>query len=264
MIATHFDNTNECNRAIGNLYMNREKGYTLRSGAFFSILMLLTSSANAAIALDRTRVIYPGASKSISLSVSNENKEKPYLAQAWLEDANGKKLSSYFVITPPVQRIEPGNKSMIKINTLPDISSLPQDRESIFWLSVREVPPKSERSNVLQVALQTKIKMFYRPSAIIPERFSRWDHKLVLHKVTGGYRIENPTPYYMTVISVAGGAKKINPEFKPVMVEPKSSITVRTPVVSSLYVTTINDFGGKPTLEYRCTGEVCHAILPDK
>ncbi|PNF13476.1 molecular chaperone [Enterobacter cancerogenus] len=226
---------------------------------------VLSASASswAAIALDRTRAIIPGNEKSISLTISNENKEKPYLAQAWLEDKNGKKISTPFMVTPPVQRVEPGKKSMVRINALPEAASLPQDRESVYWLSVREVPPKSERPNVLQVALQTRIKLYYRPAAILPERFTRWDDQLILHRVSNGFRIENPTPFYMTVISISGAAKKIDHDFKPIMIAPKSSETVKALSTSTPFVTTINDFGGKPTLEYRCSGDICKGILPD-
>ena len=43
--------------------------------------MVFTQQAIAAIALDRTRVIFNGADKSVSLNVSNQNKDLPYLAQ---------------------------------------------------------------------------------------------------------------------------------------------------------------------------------------
>lgn len=229
------------------------------------LLSVLSASAtaNAAIALDRTRAIFPGNEKSISLTIANENKQKPYLAQAWLEDKNGKKISSPFMVTPPVQRVEPGKKSMVRINALPEAASLPQDRESVYWFSVREVPPKSDRPNVLQVALQTRIKLYYRPAGIIPDRFTRWDDQLILRRVSDGFNIENPTPYFMTVISISGDAKKIDHDFKPVMISPKSSVTVKAVSTATPYVTTINDFGGKPTLEYRCSGDVCKGILPD-
>ncbi|MYQ00706.1 molecular chaperone, partial [Salmonella enterica subsp. enterica serovar 4,12:i:-] len=56
--------------------------------------VMATQQAFAAIALDRTRVVYNGGEKSISLSISNENKNLPYLAQAWIEDAQGNKVTS--------------------------------------------------------------------------------------------------------------------------------------------------------------------------
>ncbi|MDN9006641.1 fimbria/pilus periplasmic chaperone, partial [Staphylococcus aureus] len=52
---------------------------------------LLSSQVQAAIALDRTRVIFNGGEKSVSMNISNKNTQLPYLAQGWLEDADGKK-----------------------------------------------------------------------------------------------------------------------------------------------------------------------------
>ncbi len=49
------------------------------------------------------------------------------------------------------------------------INALPQDRESLFYLNVREIPPKPDKPNVLQLAMQSRIKLFYRPAAIVPE-----------------------------------------------------------------------------------------------
>lgn len=83
---------------------------------------------------------------------------------------------------------------MVRLSTTPDISKLPQDRESLFYFNLREIPPRSEKANVLQIALQTKIKLFYRPAAIKTRPNEVWQDQLILNKVSGGYRIENPTP----------------------------------------------------------------------
>ncbi|MDZ7320051.1 fimbria/pilus periplasmic chaperone [Kosakonia sacchari] len=222
--------------------------------------LVIAPTIEAAIALDRTRVIYPSTEKSISLTISNDNKEKPYLAQSWIEDINGNKISSPFIITPPMQRLEPDQTSVIRINKLPSAQELPQDRESVFWFNVREIPPKSDRPNVMQVALQTKVKMFYRPAAVIPERNSRWDNKIILHKISGGFRIENPTPYFISVIAITGGKNDmVKKDFKPVMISPFSSTPVKTVQTNTPYVTTVNDYGGRPSLEFQCSGDVCRA-----
>lgn len=222
------------------------------------------SSAHAAIALDRTRAIFPGDQKSISLTITNENKTHPYLAQAWLEDDKGEKITSPLAVVPPLQRVEAGKKSLIRINDIAT-SSLPQDRESVYWFNVREVPPKSEKANVIQVALQTRIKVYYRPASIIPERFSRWEDKLILRPVTGGYQVENPTPYYMTVVGITGSEKdSVDKNFKAAMIAPKSTLMMPSKIFSTPYVTTINDFGGKPTIPFRCNGGVCNGYIPEK
>ena len=131
------------------------------------LVTLAAPSAFGAIALDRTRVIYDGSQKSISLNVSNENRQLPYLAQGWIEDAQGNKVSSPLTVLPPVQRIEPGAKSQVKIQGLPAVNSLPQDRESLFYFNLREIPPRTDKPNTLQIALQTRIKLFYRPAALM-------------------------------------------------------------------------------------------------
>ena len=126
----------------------------------------IAHQANAAVALDRTRVIFDGAAKSVSLRITNENKTLPYLAQGWVEDPQGKKITDPLVLLPPVQRIEPGEQSQIKVQSTAAIQRLPQDRESLFYFNLREIPPRSTKPNVLQIALQTRIKLFYRPEAI--------------------------------------------------------------------------------------------------
>ncbi|WP_161495997.1 fimbrial biogenesis chaperone, partial [Enterobacter asburiae] len=98
-------------------------------------LALVAQQVNAAIALDRTRVIYSGNQKSMSVTVTNQNKSLPYLAQSWIEDSNGNKTETPFMALPPVQRVEPGAKGQVKIQGN-NAQALPQDRESLFYLAI--------------------------------------------------------------------------------------------------------------------------------
>lgn len=75
---------------------------------------MLISTANGAVSMDRTRVIFDGSQKSISLNISNNNKQLPYLAQGWIENTTGQKIQSPLVVLPPVQRLEPGKSSQVK------------------------------------------------------------------------------------------------------------------------------------------------------
>ncbi|MGT3165416.1 fimbrial biogenesis chaperone, partial [Yersinia enterocolitica] len=170
--------------------------------------LTVTPVVQAAISLDRTRAIFNGGEKTMTLNISNDNNQLPYLAQAWIENEKHEKITTGpIVVTPPVQRLEPGEKSMVRLSSTPEINKLPQDRESIFYFNLREIPPKSEKANVLQIALQTKIKLFYRPDSIKAKPNAVWQDQLVLTKTSGGYTIDNPTPYYVTVIGL-GGSKK--------------------------------------------------------
>lgn len=218
--------------------------------------------AQAAISLDRTRAIFNGDEKSITLNIANDNKQLPYLAQAWLENAQQEKITTGpLVVTPPVQRLEPGAKSMVRVAASPDISKLPQDRESLFYFNLREIPPKSEKANVLQIALQTKIKLFYRPAAIKAKPNAEWQDQLILNKTSGGYRIENPTPYYVTVIGLGGSEKEAKEgRFEAVMLAPKSEQTVKANSHASPWLSYINDYGGRPVLQFQCSGPRCTAV----
>lgn len=228
-------------------------------------LVLLNSVAQAAVSMDRTRVIFDGNQKSISLNISNNNKQLPYLAQGWIENTEGQKIQSPLVVLPPVQRLEPGKSSQVKIEALPGVSTLPQDRESLFYFNLREIPPKSDKPNTLQIALQTRVKLFYRPKAILPEKNSApWQEKLTLEKQGDQYVVKNPTPYYVTIINATANAKSTNgKDFTPVMVAPFSQDNLGVSVNSlgsSPVLTYINDYGGRPTLTFRCQAMTCDAV----
>lgn len=223
-------------------------------------LALTAQASHAAIALDRTRAIFDGHEKSMSLNIRNDNPRLPYLAQAWLEDMQGNRINSPLMAVPPVQRVEPDSKSQIRLASLPDVAKLPQDRESVFYFNVREIPPRSEKPNVMQVALQTKIKLFYRPAAIVPDTGDIWQEQLVLTQTGKGYRIDNPTPFYITVIGISSSAKNVDKNFETVMVAPKSGLDVASGHYATPYLSYINDYGGRPALKFTCQGTTCHAV----
>lgn len=198
--------------------------------ALVLILSGIEQQASAAVALDRTRVIFDGAAKSVSLRITNENKTLPYLAQGWIEDPQGKKITDPLVLLPPVQRIEPGEQSQIKVQSTASIQRLPQDRESLFYFNLREIPPRSNKPNTLQLALQTRIKLFYRPSAIEVKRAdysTPFQQKVTLTHVGNSYRVNNPTPYYISLVNASSAvAGKPATGFKPIMIEPKGQLTL--------------------------------------
>ncbi|EOL9123025.1 fimbria/pilus periplasmic chaperone [Enterobacter ludwigii] len=234
--------------------------------------LLLTSTlvpeSQAAIALDRTRVIFDGSQNSVSLNVSNHNKQLPYLAQGWLEDEQGNKIQSPLTVLPPVQRIEPGKPSQIKIQALPAAKQLPQDRETVYYFNLREIPPKSDKPNTLQIALQTRIKLFYRPAAIAIEKNAPApQEQLTLTREGDKYIVNNPTAYYVTLVDAndkkGGSGVK---EFEPMMVPPKGKqpLTVNASRVGNTPVLTyINDYGGRPQLSFSCSGSTC-TVAPEK
>lgn len=243
--------------------MNKQVKYpVLMTTALLSVLV--TAQAGAAIALDRTRVIVNGNDKSVSLNVKNQNTQLPYLAQGWIEDAQGNKISSPLTVLPPVQRVDPGKDSQVKVQVLPAAQLLAQDRETLYYFNLREIPPRSNKPNTLQIALQTRIKLFYRPQAIVPgkaEQANPWQEKLTLTRQGDRYQVNNPTPYYVTLVDAGSSVKGSGVAgFEPLMVPPKGQavLSVSANALGATPVLTyINDYGGRPQLVFRCNGSAC-------
>jgi len=231
------------------------------------LLTLGPSAAQAAVALDRTRAILNEGDKSVSMNVTNQSNDTPYLAQGWLEDPQGNKVNSPLAVLPPVQRLEPGAKTQVRVQSTPAVAQLPQDRESLFYFNLREIPPRSEKSNTLQIALQTRIKLFYRPKAIAAtqrDMDNPWQEKITLQRQGDRYQVHNPTPYYVTIVD-GGSTKGANlPGFDAVMIAPKSSATLNvaaSKLGNAPVLTYINDWGGRPQLTFNCQGNTCQVDL---
>lgn len=102
-------------------------------------LLFIANNSMAAVSLDRTRAIVEGSSNPVVINIENQSDTLPYLAQSWIDDKDGNKLTTGPLIsTPLVQRLEPNVKSMIRISTT-DVSKLPKDRESIYYFNLREI-----------------------------------------------------------------------------------------------------------------------------
>ena len=242
--------------------MIKKFSFAMSASAF--VAMCLINNANAAIGLDRTRVVFDGSKEAVSMNITNNNTKLPYLAQGWIEDEQGNKITSPLIVLPPVQRLEPGKNSQVKVQSLPAIKSLPQDRESVYYFNLREIPPRSDKANSLQIALQTRIKLFYRPAALVQSRQERsepWQQELTLTRMGDHYQVNNPTPYYVTLIDARSTKdKETVADFEPLMLAPKESSKLGGSVAAlgaKPRLTYLNDYGGRPTLVFGCEGNTC-------
>ncbi|HAW0457794.1 TPA: fimbria/pilus periplasmic chaperone [Escherichia coli] len=142
-----------------------------------TVLLLLlfachSTVANAAVALGATRVIYPANQKQVLLPVTNNDPASVYLIQSWIENAGDQK-DTQFVITPPLFSMQGKKENTLRIINATN-HQLPGDRESLFWVNVKAIPAMEKdqkNENTLQLAIISRIKMFYRPTnlAMAPE-----------------------------------------------------------------------------------------------
>lgn len=74
-----------------------------------------------------------------------------------------------FTVTPPLFRIEPESVNAIRI-VLTD-PKLPSDKESIYWLNVKSIPPSDPNAtNNLTISINNKIKVNLSPSGFTNSR----------------------------------------------------------------------------------------------
>ncbi|MBS0340536.1 MAG: molecular chaperone [Proteobacteria bacterium] len=219
---------------------------SLRWAAGILLALGLNLSATAGVVLSGTRVIVRENQREASIPVSNPS-NTPFVVQSWIDEGEGKNKTP-FVVTPPLQRLDPGKENILRIMRVS--GSLPTDRESLFWLNVKEIPEKANEENVLQIAVRTRIKLFYRPTSLpgnALEARQQLQWAVTTDKGHAAIKVANPTPYHITLNSmkVNGGQQEI----KPQMVAPFGEMTlpldaVKSPQEVQFNFTTINDYGG--------------------
>ncbi|EFA28624.1 Gram-negative pili assembly chaperone domain protein [Haemophilus influenzae HK1212] len=93
-----------------------------------------------------TRVIYPAGQKNVIVKLEN-NDDSAALVQAWIDNGNPNADPKYtktpFVITPPVSRVEAKSGQSLRI-TFTGGEPLPEDRESLFYFNLLDIPPKPD------------------------------------------------------------------------------------------------------------------------
>lgn len=209
------------------------------------LFILLTNSCPlyAGVVVGGTRVIYPANSKEVSLSVTNTEQKIPFVIQAWIENERHTEVSKVpFIITPPLFRLDPEQENTLRIVYLD--GALPNDRETVFWLNAKAIPAsKKSAENRLHIAINTRIKLFYRPTTLIADAASAY--KKVTFKVQQDKLIAyNRSPYYVSFARLA--VSGINIE-KPGMIAPMGSLSWDLPagkINNEVIWSAINDFGG--------------------
>lgn len=183
--------------------------YKVIAAALLAVGMFAGAS-QAAVVVHGSRVIYPSDKKEITVQLENKG-ATPALAQIWMDAGNGagpNEAKVPFLLTPPVARIEAGKGQAIRV--IANGVNLSQDKESMFWLNLVDVPPKSstdDHEQSMRVAIKTRLKFFYRPHGLpgdakdAPQQL-RWfvapgkEGVLELHA-------SNPTPYYVNFQTIS-------------------------------------------------------------
>jgi len=190
---------------------------TIKPRFIFALTLLLgTFQSQASIAIPGSRVVYEEARGWERMALQQVGKT-PGVVQVWLDqgDANAAidPAGALFELMPVVSRIDPGRRQIVHIERIGE--HLPQDRESLLWLNVLEIPLVPGQGGNAQPVYQpaaegfrARVKFFYRPKGLSSSpalahqslRFSL-GHTLADGRIE--VRVINPTPYHITFMDVA-------------------------------------------------------------
>lgn len=236
---------------------------------FLSILSLsLLQEAGATIVLEKTRIVIDEGDKSVSLKMSNQNTQLPYLAKAWVENDQGKTDGLPLFAVPPLQRLEARQTGQVSIKVLQEAKDLPQDRESVFYFNLRGIPPNNNKANILQLALQNKLKVFYRPAQLKMSSqeilHNPWQEKLKIIKNGNQVIAKNPTPYFVKLLGVQQKKKgKVFDGFQSIMIAPYEEKPIDLDanwMGQHPIFTYIDDYGRKRSIEFKCASIECAVV----
>ncbi|EAY3716387.1 fimbrial chaperone protein StdC [Salmonella enterica] len=228
------------------------------------LVLAWSSAGQAAINVDRTRIIMSSDVKAVSVGLSNESRDLPYLAQSWIEDSQGKATNALIAL-PPLQRIDAGKKSRIRIMRVKnaDTAPLPTDRESLFYFNVKEIPPAPEdkSQNTLQLAILSQLKLFLRPTTLAAEGDASPEKQLEVLSRGKKLTLKNPTPYYITVIWLGLNQKQKLAGFKEgAMAAPFSELPLNITLPAGtdrIVVGNVDDYGGLRMNRFVCSSGKC-------
>ena len=184
---------------------------------------LWSSLASAGIVITGSRVVYPAKDREVTVKMTN-NAEEPSLVQAWVDKGDSKltpdKADGPFLITPPITRVEPKKGQALRLVYTGD-EAASKKQESVFWLNVLDVPPmpKDKEANFLQVAVRSRLKIFYRPDGLpgSPSQAAE-GLKWSIIQAPHGYalRARNDAAFHVSLAAVAletnGKSYQVKPE----------------------------------------------------
>ncbi|MDN6859325.1 fimbria/pilus periplasmic chaperone [Pseudomonas sp. CAN2814] len=183
------------------------KLFAVLLGAF--ALSTAASAVQAGVLIDGTRIVYPAKEREVTVKLTNKG-DAPVLMQIWVDrgDAQSKPqdADAPFLATPPIFRLDPQKGQSVRLAFTGE--TLPQDRESLFWFNALEIPPLPQNAdgNLMQIAVRSRLKLFYRPSGLpgdLPTAIGQVKWKV--ERQGAGYvlRGENPSPYHLSFSSLA-------------------------------------------------------------
>lgn len=238
------------------------------SSIAFRIAMLssISTATFAGVTITGTRIIFPSNQNTVTVQLNNPD-DRPALIQAWLDNGDPHQIPEAdkipFILTPPLAQIASNKGQMLRL-IAKDTSALPQDRESLYWFNILDMPASEQvetaEKNKLQVSIRSRIKLFYRPVNLKISQEKAFSSVTFKYNETNkSVTVNNPSPYYVNFYNVSFNPEKENFVYAdPLMVAPystesfKPAIQFKPQKISYLL---INDYGGNQAYQAVINGE---------
>ncbi|MFZ6045984.1 molecular chaperone [Pseudomonas sp. CR3202] len=209
--------------------------------------LVLASHVSAGISLSATRMVFKGSEKEASIMVRNTGQAA--LVQSWLDNGDDSDTPPPLAVTPPLARIPADERQLLRV--LYEGSGMPSDRESVVWLNVQEIPQAVPGKNVLQLAVNQRIKVFFRPAGlpgdarVAPEEL-RWS--LETRGNTAELTVRNPSLYHVSMSDVRLGKGEVVVDSTMIAPGQQRSFPVKQMPATNepeLNFSVINDYGAQ-------------------
>ncbi|MEM6160685.1 molecular chaperone [Erwinia sp. P6884] len=226
-----------------------------------TLLCILSFGTNASVVMNNTRVVYLSDKKTVNVQLVNKSAEA-HLIQSWIDNGNPSEkpenLRLPLAVVPSVVRIGANDGQILNVMKNNLAATLPEDRESLFWLNFIDIPPnpKDKSGSYIQFAVRNRVKVFYRPANLKAD-LNNLQTYLELTSEHDGLCIKNSSPYYATVAGLSkikNGSKKDNLLAETLMIPPFSCAAVNNRHLKPsdrVYLTYIDDFGTLRTVDIR-------------
>lgn len=198
-------------------------------GIFLILWFMVINQVNASVVVAGTRVVYSGDMAQKTVKITNHD-DFPNVVQAWVDIDNPQstpdKADAPFIVTPPIFRIDPGRSQSLRI--VYTGKDLPQDRESLFYLNIQQIPPRSESyadKNQVVVMLRNRLKIFYRPMGIDGDLENIQDNLKfnLMHDEKGWHiDVDNQSAYFASFSGASILVNGIEIALKAQMIKPMS------------------------------------------
>jgi len=194
---------------------------------FFMVLNLWISTANAAVDIDRTRIVINEGDTEAGFMLANTGKEN-VLLQIWTDTGDltvsPSEVETPLFVVPPIFKMAPeevrGARLLVNREDLQF-----DDRENLLWLNIFQVNEVTDDANAnsqkIVLPLRLRLKVFVRPEGIEKPNKQAFE-KIRFAKTGESIKVVNELPWYANFLAIEVGEEK----FERITVEPFSSINL--------------------------------------